>query len=213
MKRSVSFALLGLAILLLVSSSALPQQNGKVLLIIRNAEGADPAIQATMITKEAGVMKSMLLKAGYAVQVASPTGEPWGTGSNVIKPDLKLSNVNVAEYKGFVIPCMAAANNDLHPDLAAVIKAAVQQAKPLAAQTGGVTMLAKSGVLVGKKYAMSGELVAELRKGIYGGTGIVKDGKIITSGMCPGMEAGYPGMQDGTPKLMEVFIAELKQSK
>ncbi len=60
---------------------------------------------------------------------------------------------------------------------------------------------------------MTGEMTDEMRKGIYGGIGVIKDGKIITSGMCPGMEAGYPGMQDGTPKLMEAFLAELKLPK
>jgi hypothetical protein len=41
----------------------------------------------------------------------------------------------------------------------------------------------------------------------------LKDGGIITSGICPAMGRDFKGMQDGTPKLMEMLVAELKQAK
>lgn len=119
----------------------------------------------------------------------------------------------MADYKGFVIPCVAIESEALHPDLAAVIKSAVEKGKPVAAQTGGVTLLAKAGVLSGKKYAMTNTMVAEFKDGIYSGFGVVKDGNIITSGICPVMAKSFKGTQDGTPKLMEVLIAELKRTK
>jgi hypothetical protein len=53
----------------------------------------------------------------------------------------------------------------------------------------------------------------EFKDGIYTGSGVVKDGGIITSGICPAMGREFKGMQDGTPKLMETLIAELKQAK
>lgn len=213
MKRTIVLVVMAFAVLLLFVHPTMPQQGGKVLLIIRDAKVADAAILETMITKEAGVMKAMLQKAGYGVEIASPTGESWGTATFALKPDLKLSAVKVADYKGFVIPCLAIESNALHPDLATVIKSAVQQGKPIAAQTGGVTLLAKAGILAGKKYAITDTMGPEFKEGIYSGSGVVKDGKIITSGICPGMESAYKGMQDGTPKLMEMLIAELKLSK
>jgi putative intracellular protease/amidase len=155
----------------------------------------------------------MLQKAGYRVEVASPNGELWGTSTIALKPDLKLSDVKVADYRGFVIPCLAIESSALHPDLAAVIKSAAEQGKPLAAQLGAVTLLAKAGVLSGKKYAVVGEMVPEFKDGIYSGSGVVKDGKIITSGICPAAAREFKGMEDGTPKLMEAFITELKQTK
>jgi putative intracellular protease/amidase len=78
---------------------------------------------------------------------------------------------------------------------------------------GGVTLLAKAGVLSGKKYTIVGEIVPEFKDAIYSGSGVVKDGKIITSGICPAAAREYKGMQDGTPKLMEALIAELKQAE
>jgi putative intracellular protease/amidase len=191
----------------------MPQQSGKVLLIIRDAKLADPAVLDWVITREAGVMNETLQKAGYQVEVASPTGESWGTAKNALKVDRKLKDVNVADYKAFVMPCMAIESTDLHPDLATVIKSAVQNGKLVAAQNGGVNMLAKAGVLSGKKYAALEIKGLEFKDGIYTGSGVVKDGAIITSGICPTMARDFKGMQDGTPKLMEMLVAELKQAK
>jgi hypothetical protein len=211
--KRIVLGILVTASLLLFVGPAMPQQGGKVLLIIRDTKLPDPSLLEWTITKEAAVMKEMLQKAGYEVEVASPTGESWGMPPNVLKPDRKLSDVKVDDYKGFVIPCLAIESTELHPDLAAVIKSAVEKGKPVAAQTGGVTMLAKAGVLSGKKYAITDTMVLEFRDGIYSGSGVVKDGKIITSGICPVMAKTFRGMQDGTPKLMEALIAELKQTK
>lgn len=213
MKRAIELGIMAIACLCLFVIPATPQQGGKVLLIIRDAKLPDAANLELMITKEAGVMKEMLQKAGYEVEIASPTGEPWGTPPNVLKPNRKLSDVKVADYRGCVIPCLAINGVAYHPDVAVVIKNAVAQGKPLAAQTGGVYHLAKAGVLSGKKYALMGAPIPELKDGIYSGSGVVKDGKIITSGICPTMAKTNKGMEDGTPKLMEALIAELKQAK
>jgi transcriptional regulator GlxA family with amidase domain len=100
----------------------------------------------------------------------------------------------------------------LHPDLAAVIKNAAAKGKIIAAQNGGVTMLAKAGVLSGKKYAAVNVATMDFKDGIYSGSGVVGDGTIITSGICPGMGSLFNGMQDGTPRLMELLLAALKQT-
>ena len=213
MKRLIALGVVTIASVCLFATPAMPQQAGKVLLIIRDAKVADPAVLDWVITKEAGVMTETLQKAGYQVEVASPTGEPWGTPGHVLKIDRKLKDVNVADYKALVIPCMAIDSTDLHADLAAVVKSAVQTGKLVAAQNGGVAMLAKAGVLSGKKYAALEITGMEFKDGIYTGSGVVKDGGIITSGICPAMGREFKGMQDGTPKLMETLIAELKQAK
>jgi len=49
-----------------------------------------------------------------------------------------------------------------------------------------------------------------MRGATYSGDGIVQDGKIITSGICPNMAKGS-GRPDGTSKLTEAVIAELKK--
>jgi putative intracellular protease/amidase len=211
MKRYTVLGFTAIAGLLLFVLPTMPQQGGKVLLIVRDTKLADPPDLEWAITKEAGVMKEMLQKAGYVVETASPTGESWGTSTVALKPERKLADVKVADYKGFVIPCLGIGSMALDPDLAAVIKSAVKNGKPIAAQLGGVAMLAKAGVLSGKKYAVAGDAtVPELGDGIYSGSGVVKDGKIITSGICPVAARHFRGAQDGTPKLMEALIAELK---
>ena len=60
-----------------------------------------------MLTKEVGVMVSMLEKAGYKVVVASASGQPITGGATTLKPDLKLADVKVDDYAGFMFPCMA----------------------------------------------------------------------------------------------------------
>jgi transcriptional regulator GlxA family with amidase domain len=146
-KRLIVLGVVTVASVCLFATPAMPQQAGKVLLIIRDAKVADPAVLDWVITKEAGVMTETLQKAGYQVEVASPTGELWGTPGHVLKIDRKLKDVNVADYKALVIPCMAIDSTELHADLAVVIKSAVQKGKVVAAQNGGVAMLAKAGVL------------------------------------------------------------------
>ncbi len=211
MRRLLLVLSLVLALPIPCRAQAPPNARPKVLLIIRDAKLADVDVMQWMVPNEAGVMKAMLQKAGYDVEVASSTGEPWGTPTMALKPDVKLADVKAADYKAFLVPCLGIESMDLDPDVAAVIKAAVASGALVAAQNGGVNMLAKAGVLSGKKYAAS-ELGPELRDGIYSGTGVVQDGKIITSGTCPWMAKEFKGMQDGTQKLMEVLIAELKQT-
>jgi putative intracellular protease/amidase len=162
-----------------------------------------------MLTKEVGVMKDLLQKAGFEVVVATASMQPLAAGSAKLNPDLKLSDVKLAEYKGIIMPCMATSAAQIPPEGSAIIKEAVAKKKPLAAQTGSVMLLAQAGVLTGKKYALAKGWPA-IEGAIYSGDGIVQDGKIITSGICPYM-AKTQGMTDGTSKLTEALIAELKR--
>ncbi len=95
-----------------------------------------------------------------------------------------------------------------------IIQDAVAEGKPVAAQLGSVSILAKAGVLSGKKYAFQKEYAETepgLKDAIYSGDGVVQDGNIITSGVCPfwGKEKG---IQDGTAALTKALIAELDLS-
>ena len=102
------------------------------------------------------------------------------------------------------------------PNVAAIVKEAVGEGKPVAAQVSSILILAEAGVLSGKKYAfISEERAAEhstLKDAMYGGYGVVQDGKIITSGVCP-FGAKRRGLQDGTTKLTKTLITELTGEK
>jgi putative intracellular protease/amidase len=202
MRRYIAAVALSLVML----SFACTQQRGKVLMLVNEAKSEDLEL---MLTKEVGVMKDLLQKAGFEVVVATASMQPLAAGSAKLNPDLKLSDVKVADYKGVIMPCMATSAAQIPPEGSAIIKEAVAKKKPLAAQTGSVMLLAQAGVLTGKKYALAKGWPA-IEGAIYSGDGIVQDGKIITSGICPYM-AKTQGMTDGTAKLTEALIAELKR--
>ena len=197
----------------LFAGSAAAQPAGKVLLVIRDTSAPEPMAGDVPVMGEAGVMKDTLQRAGYQVDIASPTGEPWGTPGHMLKVDGKLKDVKAADYQAIVIPCLAIDSTALDPDLDRVIKAAVKQGMVIAAQNGGVAMLDEAGVLAGKTFAISDEAAKTIKTGTRSGTGVVKDGRIITSGICPTMAKLMKGAVDGTPKLMETLLAELKQAK
>ena len=193
-----------------IPALARPANRGKVLMIVNEGKSSDLEL---MLTKEVGVMKSLLEKAGFEVMVSTASNQPLVAGGATLKPDLKFSDVHVADYKGVVMPCMAVNSKPLPPEGVAIIKEAVAKGKPLAAQTGSVILLARAGVLAGRKYAGRPSWRAnypEVKDAVYSGDGVVQDGKIITSGTCP-YTAKQQGLEDGTSRLTEALIAELKR--
>lgn len=185
------------------------QDSRKVLLIPREGE-TEPEILELMLTKEVGVMVSMLEKAGFEVVVASVSGKPFKGTDTTLESDMKLADVNVADYDGFIMPCLAI---DTWPQEASqVVKQAVAAGKLVAAQFGAVYTLAEAGVLTGKRYAIFSEPKEDTRfaGATYSGNGVVQDGNIITSGICPYM-AREQSLTDGTPKLTQTLIDELKK--
>jgi putative intracellular protease/amidase len=207
MRKYIAGVVLSVALL----SFAVAQQKDKVLMIVNEEQSSDLQL---MLTNEVGVMKNLLKKAGFQVIVATASKQPLASGSATLKPDLRLSDVRVADYKGLVIPCMATANRQIPPETLTIIKESVAKGMPVAAQTGSVLQLGMAGVLTGKKYAGPGEWstasIPPLKGAVYSGDGIVQDGKIITSGICPFM-AKMTGRPDGTAKLTELLISKLKQ--
>lgn len=166
-----------------------------------------------MLTKEVGVMVSMLEEAGYDPVVASASGEPIVAGAATLTPDMKLADVSVDDYVGFMFPCMAVPLDPPMPPAEAVeiAKQAVAQGKPVAAQVGGVVTLGIAGVLDGKEFGLPYEMAGLVPNGIPKGAQVVQDGNIITSGACPYGAKNF-GVQDGTPELTQKFIDALASS-
>jgi putative intracellular protease/amidase len=164
-----------------------------------------------MLIHEVGKMKQVLKQAGFEVTTATISGEVLKTDSVTIKPDLKLSEVNLDNYAGFIIPCMAVGDTVVTSEEINFVKKVVNEGKPLAAQLGGVFILAKAGILNGKKYALidDASMSPTFKNGIYSGRGVLKDGIIITSGVCPDM-ARERGYQDGTEMLTQTLIEAIK---
>jgi putative intracellular protease/amidase len=181
----------------------------RVLLFIRHGSSADTEL---MLQQEVGVMISMLEEAGFKVIVATDSGEPilWGE-AELLKPDLKLAAVRVNDYVGIIMPCVAKVNPGPDPEEISLVKEAVAQGKPIAAQCNAIVILAEAGVLEGKKHTF--QFVRPRLFGfdgaIYSGKGVIRDGKIITSSFCP-FEGGCVGYPEGTPVLTKLFIEAIK---
>jgi len=103
---------------------------------------------------------------------------------------------------------------DPAPDAVEVVKQAVAQGIPVAAQYGSVYILAAAGVLSEKQFALyeqpEGDEATPFADATYAGNGIVQDGAIITSGICSYM-ARDKGLTDGTPGLTSALIAQMSQ--
>ena len=189
-------------VLILITSIASAGETPKILLFMRDAQSSGDL--EYMLKKEVNVMKDTLEKSGFKVVVATLDGSSVTAGSTTVKTDIKLSDANVADYAGVILPCLAVPSYPepkVSPDIIALVQKAISTGKPVAAQTGSLWTLAKAGVLKGKKYAYAfAEKSPHFAEATFAGTGIVKDGLIITSGICPYMELKAK-MKDGTKEL------------
>jgi putative intracellular protease/amidase len=204
-----------IALILSIITLAYADDTPKVLLFMRNAKTSGDL--EYMLKKEVGVMKDTLEKAGYKVVVATLDGSSFSAGSTTMKADIKLSDANLADYAGFILPCLAVpsypAPPEVSPEAIAMVQAAISAGKPVAAQTGSLWTLAEAGVLKGKKYAYAMEEKSPQFAGAtFAGTGVVRDGLVITSGICPYMELKAK-MKDGTEEVTLALIKVMKENR
>jgi putative intracellular protease/amidase len=176
-------------------TEAFGQSVRKVLMIPREGYSAD-LDQA--IKGEVGVMTMLLKKAGLEADIATTSGRPILGPTQKIEKVLILSDVNVNDYVGVIMPCMAVGmfpGPPVSPEAVAVAKKALTDGKPVAAAANSSIILAEAGLLKGKKYAFAEDPLKTSERwkrrdprfegAIYSGPGVVQDGKIITSGACP----------------------------
>jgi putative intracellular protease/amidase len=221
--------ILFLSLISIDPAQALGENSSKVLMIPREGYSSDLDL---MIKEEVGVMSALLKKAGFEVDIATTSGQPIIGPTRRIQNLLKLGDVDVKEYAGIIMPCMAVGllpGPPVAPDAVAIVKKALDSGKPVAAALGSVNVLAEAGVLKGKKYSyLSDPLKAgpvwrrtdpRFADGIYIGPGTTQDGNIITCGVCPNTEKMYGWGVDpydpeySTIKLTKAFIAALGSGK
>ena len=213
MKRVMVILAVSLSILISFTP-AITADAPKILLILPDA--LNPQYLDTVLNKEVSVMKSMLEKAGFKVAAATTDGLPIKSSTVTFTPDLKLSDVKGDDYVGVIIPCMGSGEpTPVSPVAVSIAKQAITQGKPVAASHSSVNVLAEAGVLAGKRYAFRFD--AQIRYSsftgaIYGGTGVVQDGNIITCGVCPQVSADQ-GLTDCTADLIQALITTLTTKK
>jgi putative intracellular protease/amidase len=185
-----------------------------VVLLIARGETAAQAVGVAGLElemqKEVIPMVSKLNEAGFSVEIASASGATIKAGQSELKVDKKLADVNIQDYVGIIIPCMGEIPRAIPQKAVEIIKTANSRNMPLAAQMSGVELLGAASVLDGKNFAVGDSWRGFIKGGDFKGTGVVQDGNIVTSGVCPWMAATY-GMKDGTDELMTTFIRLLKK--
>ena len=179
------------------------QSNGKILMILRPGS---PGAVDFMLTKEVAVMRSTLTEAGFTVVTTTATSQAVRGSIKSLTPDLKLSEVELADYRGIILPCMAAGNMPVPQEAVEIVRKAFALGKPIAAQNSAVEILSEAGALNGKHFAIEATLASRVADGTYNGIGVVQDGNIVTSGTCP-LVARALKKPDGTVELTRKFIA------
>jgi putative intracellular protease/amidase len=200
------------------SSPAFGQSGSRVLLIPREGSSLDLDL---MIKMEVGVMTVILKNAGFEVDIATTSGQPILGPTQKLDKIMKLGDIDLNNYKGIILACMAVGafpGAPVSQEAVALVKKALSEGKPVAANSNSGTVLAEAGVLKGKKFAFQRDPLKttavykttdpRFSDAIYSGQGVVQDGKIITSGVCAYIEKAS-GFENVTAKLTRTFIAEL----
>jgi putative intracellular protease/amidase len=202
--------------LIMNPTEAFGQSVRKVLMIPREGYSQDLDL---MLKMEVGVMSLLLKRAGLELDIATTSGFPILGPTEKIEKVSRLVDIKLDDYVGIIMPCMAVGafpGPPVSPEAVAIIKKALAEGKPVASSTFSTTILAEAGLLKGKKYAFPRDplktdanfKLTDLRfeGAVYGGRGVIQDGKIITSGACPFMERRL-GMPNKTVELTQTFIA------
>ena len=135
------------------SSQAFGQSTRKVLMIPREGYSSDLDL---MIKMEVGVMSYHLRGAGFGVDIATTSGFPILGSTQKIEKVMRLADINLDNYAGIIMPCMAVGawpGPPVSQEAIVLVKKALADGKPVAAPFGSVIILAEAGVLKGKKYA------------------------------------------------------------
>ena len=201
-----------LLIAAILSTVALAYANDtpKALLFMRSGSGD----LEYMLKNEVMIMKDALERSGFKVVVATLDGSDFSAGAITVKADIKLAEAKAADYAGFILPCMMVASYpepEISKEAINLVREAIAAGKPVAAQTGSLWTLAKAGLLKGKKYAYAFEEKSPRFEGaIFGGTGVVRDGLILTAGLCPHM-ARTMKTRDGSEPLALALAEAMKE--
>jgi len=129
-----------IAAVLSIITLAHAQDTPKVLLFMR---GGSAALEF-MLKSEVLVMKDALQRSGFRVVVATLDGQGFSAGSVAVKADIKLAGAKMADYEGFILPCMMVASYpepEVSKEAIHLVKEAVATGKPVAAQTGSLVVM------------------------------------------------------------------------
>ena len=183
----------------------------RILMVVRD----DSRDQDLMLEKEVFVMQNILQEAGFEIDVVTVNDEHL-TGNVSLAPNLAFSDIDISNYAGLILPCMAAEPGKAMPEkVVHLIRRANDAQLPIGAMRGSVRELARAGALEGHRYSYARQVDLddhpEFRNAIFEGTGVSKDRRISTAGICP-LAAKVLGGTDGTITLTKAFIEAVQAS-
>lgn len=157
------------------------KMEGKVLLVVAQ-QGFQPI--------EYAHTKEELEKAGFSIDIAAPNKEKATAADGTqIEPDTAIKDVNIEEYKAVVlIGGPGALSLAEHPETFELLRKAEESKKLIAAICISPVILAKAGILKGKRATVWSSPtdtwpIEELEKNgaIYTDKDVVRDGRVITA--------------------------------
>ena len=122
-----------LVVILLTGCSEKPTaiSEQRVLVFVRDGSN----YPEYMLAQEVGVMLSMLEEAGILAVVATQSEDSYEGYEPALKSDILLQDINVSDYDGFLLPCMAAGSpGPIQDEAIVMVTEAAAQNKPIAAQ-------------------------------------------------------------------------------
>lgn len=171
-----------------------------------------------MLREEVGVMRTLLEDAGFAVDIATSQGQKLVGSTTTLEPTVSLDKVNMADYAGVILPCMAPAEGEATwpESVRAILVDAVASDKPVAASRGSVVQLADAGALGNRRFTAFSGADNSARYPVFAsaefaGTGVLRVGNVSTAGICP-LAARSLNEPDGTVDLTRNFIASLTEA-
>jgi putative intracellular protease/amidase len=92
-------------------------------------------------------MTILLKGAGFEVDIATTSGQPMLGPTQKIEKVMRLSEVNLDNYVGVIMPCMAVGmfpGPPVSPEAVAIVKRALADGKPVAAAANSTIILAEA---------------------------------------------------------------------
>lgn len=134
---------------------------------------------------EALTVVDLLRRAKLGCDIVAVEESGWVTGSHGIRveADKPLSQLDIGEYDGLILPGGLRGVSNLAADsrVLALLRAFAGAGKLTAAICAGPTVLAKAGLLAGKKATCYPGMEDQLAGAIPCADPVVKDGNILTS--------------------------------
>lgn len=176
-----------------------------VLVMVRVGPGSMPLALARELMVIVKIISSMSL----LPVLASGRGRKYPGEAGLLRESLPIADLMPSDYQGILIPHMpieTASIQDRDPStIIDFVRKFHSLGRTIAAQNSGVLLLARAGILDGRKFAAEKRYAYLAPRGIYMGEGVMLDGNILTASIA--RHSNSPrGKLDCTKELIQKFL-------